>query len=359
MRRWVVGALVAAAAVCLGMALVIHLRGMEDPEADRLVREAMAADTAAELTATETIERVTPRGATKVEAHLAREGGRSARTFRRDSEEAIVVDTGTEVLRLDPQRKRITAIQTEPRPRDAERLLRSYRPREVGQVVLAGRPARVVTLTSRHRGNLARKLWIDEQSRIILRTESYDADGELVGRTTLSDIRLGPPKEPIPSAKDGWERVAAVRDAKPASAGEAERALGEPPLVPAFVPRGYEPQGIYAVLARGSRRAIELRYSDGLQTLSIYEHRRGWAGRGGPQRGPRTGSPAERAGHHGRKPGERRHDGPGRRTPALLDRGAVKAVRVFENDIVVVIVGDLTSDEIARMGKSLRHEGGV
>ena len=66
-----------------------------------------------------------------------------------------------------------------------------------------------------------------------------------------------------------------------------------------------------------------------------------------------------RARARGRGRGSAGPGGPRARGPVLIDRGAVKTVRAFENDIIVVIVGDLTSDEISRMAASLARKSGI
>ncbi len=342
MRRRLILISVAGAVVCGVLALAFSLRSAEDARAVSLLRATLTADRTTDLTAIEIIERLSRGKLIRARGRLLRHGRCSARIFKRGEDEFIIIDTGTQILRLDPKRERVTTVQKLPEPSDEKKLLRNYRPRLVGRETIAGRPAYVLTLTNRHRGNIARKLWIDTDRHIILQRESMNADGQLVSRTTLMDIRFGTPTEPIPSPPPHCKQKTPARDLQSVSIREAQQALGEPLLVPGYLPAGYELQGVYKFETGSGSKAVELRYNDGLKALSVYEHRHGYMDRRryhektspGIRRGPRRS-------RDGRRPSSR-----GSHIPVLLNRGAVKTVRVFENDITVVIVGDLTSREI-------------
>lgn len=350
MRRRLVLISVAGAGVCAALAVAFLLRDAQDAKAVALLRATLAAGRATDFTATEVIERLAHGKLVKMQARLLRHGNRSARIFKRGQQEFIVIDTGTQLLRLEPKRHRVTTIQKLGKPSDEKKLLQNYRPRLIGRETVAGRSAHVLTLTNRHTGNLAGKLWIDADRHIVLQRESLNAEGKLVNRTTLTDIRFGPPEQPIPSPSPHCKREPVARDVRPVSIRDAQQALGEPLLVPSYLPAGYDLQGIYEIETSGGAKAVELRYNDGLKVLSVYEHRRGYMGRHRPERGESPGiRRGPRRGRNGRPPSSR-----GSHMPVLLNRGAVKMVRAFENDVTVVIVGDLTSRDISRMASGMK-----
>ena len=99
----------------------------------------------------------------------------------------------------------------------------------------------------------------------------------------------------------------------------------------------------------------ELRYTDGLRVLSIFQRERT-----GDEGSGRHGG---RGRQHGRGRGEsdrgRGRGGglgfgpPVREEMTLVDRGTEKALRYFGRDTAVVVVGDLTAEEIVRIATSV------
>jgi len=159
-------------------------------------------------------------------------------------------------------------------------------------------------------------------------------------------------EEHVFSIPPDWRVIERDRSVGYLNLSELSREVGFDVAAPSYLPSGYVLQGGYAE-QRGRRGllAAELRYTDGLRVLSIRERPRGRerdslrGGRGGGRGGFRGG--------HGWGRGRGRGFGPPRQEITLVDRGGERALRYFGRRLAIVIVGDLTSDEIVRMAKSI------
>jgi hypothetical protein len=111
------------------------------------------------------------------------------------------------------------------------------------------------------------------------------------------------------------------------------------PRAPRSLPRGFSFQGLYLRACPHGCAFGELRYSDGLRVLSVYERQPcGW-GRGAGRRGHRAG---RGCGY-----------GPPDRSPVLIDQGQAKTVRHRRADLRIVVTADLTARELLAVIRSI------
>lgn len=154
---------------------------------------------------------------------------------------------------------------------ELELLERNYLLALAGEEAVAGRGCRVVELRSRA-GKLLRRLWVDGERRLTLRSEQYREDGSLASAMRFESISFGPQEEP-------WFRFSpppgtAVSESRlrqdylyPAEAGELE---GLKPAPPAWLPPGYALESVSVLPAPGAR-LLHYRYSDGVEALSLFQ----------------------------------------------------------------------------------------
>jgi outer membrane lipoprotein-sorting protein len=168
----------------------------------------------------------------------------------------------------------------------------NYRPEIVGQDRVAGRPAHVVTLTPKAAGNPWRKLWIDQAAFVVLKNEGYDAAGRLATSSEFSVVELAPPFRGEDFSLPGKpeEPAHGMVHTGPAEA-QAER-LPFDAVLPAYLPRGYVFEEGHLMEQEGVA-ALHLAFTDGLNTVSLFERpegeakgaaRRGMHGLAGPGR---------------------------------------------------------------------------
>ena len=143
---------------------------------------------------------------------------------------------------------------------------------------VAGRKTTTLSLVSKHTGTLAQRIWIDNQTRLILRRENYTADGSVGSKSSFDSIRVGMtlPKDlfnlTVPS---GMTLVSGASYAKTTTnTSELVKSADFKFATPKYLPNGF-------VLERGSVAShdgvntVELVYGDGLRTFSLFENATG------------------------------------------------------------------------------------
>ena len=229
-----------------------------------------------------------------------------------------------------------------------------------GPVVSAGRPTEVVDIIPRGEGPRVWRLWLDKGTGFALKRERYAVTGRRISATeyleiefdvTTSADRYGVPK--------GWQTVGPGERRQSLSLAELSQRVGFDVRSPRNIPSGYVPWGRYVSReGRGPGITAELRYTDGLRVLSIFQRMPradggppgGRLGRGRSGRGEGPG----RGRGRGRGPGGRGFGPPQPGTMSVVDRGGQKALRHFGRDRVIVVVGDLTVDQLVRIAKGIR-----
>jgi len=178
-------------------------------------------------------------------------------------------------------------------PKELDRLFRNYQVERLKTETVAGRSAQVVRATPRHPGNPSKVFWIDARTFLPLRIDHFNSEGQLHTRSQYLAISLKPPSaarlKPPPSDQVVQRPLAAGLHPR-ASAAEVERATGQQVRWPQEVPPGYELSGYYVRYCRQGIYLPVLRYSDGLNQITVFENRpqgqgrgRGWRWRRGQQ----------------------------------------------------------------------------
>ena len=174
-------------------------------------------------------------------------------------------------------------------------LAERYDLRVAGPDRSAGRSARVVEARRRPdtggavgdaAGAVAGRFWVDDASALVLRREVYDEAGEQVRSSSFLDLAVVPA---APAATPPYAPVAVVASLAPAGQRLAAADLDDmrqhgwpaPPELPGQL-------GLYE--ARLRDQVLQLAYSDGLSTLSVFVQR------GAPARGTVRGFAREQQG---------------------------------------------------------------
>ncbi|MFZ5849935.1 MAG: sigma-E factor regulatory protein RseB domain-containing protein [Actinomycetota bacterium] len=140
-------------------------------------------------------------------------------------------------------------------------LARNYAVRADGTGAVAGRPADVVAVR-RPTGSLAARFWLDQESGLLLRRETYDSQGRTLRATAFLQVSLdATPATPLPPTLPApWrQRVDAAGLA-------ALRAQGWP--CPAEI--GDLTLWDARTVADGTGPVLHLSYSDGLSLVSVF-----------------------------------------------------------------------------------------
>ncbi|HIE51102.1 MAG TPA: hypothetical protein EYP85_05030 [Armatimonadetes bacterium] len=203
---------------------------------------------------------------------------------------------------------------------------------------IAGRPVLALTLKPHHSANPWKRLWLDREKHVILKQELRDAQGTLLTQMQFQEINFDPPLEENLFALPHTKQITTVRVQPPRrlSPSQLGRLVGFKVVEPPYLPPGYVLEGYYAYHCPCGCQMIsaQLQYTDGLNTLSIFETDRKHAGCFLPQGCP-TVEGSEK-------------------TPCLLaDYGCAKTASVLTTQPLIVVVGNLAEEELTRIAREL------
>jgi outer membrane lipoprotein-sorting protein len=184
----------------------------------------------------------------------------------------IVVYDGRDRWQYEPSRHAVyrysaTAVTAGP---PVDELLKQYSARVASRPErVAGRRTWRIDLTPRLAGKVARRMWIDPATGLVLRYERRNGRGRILSASHFTQFRLAEPAAPL-FQRPGPAGVRIVRSQAaptPLALAEAKRRFGV--LLPAALPAGYHFAD--ATLLRGKGHPVaHLRYRDGLSAVSLY-----------------------------------------------------------------------------------------
>jgi len=197
---------------------------------------------------------------------------------------------------------------------------------------LVNRSTFIVNLRPRVAGRPRHSIWVDKESGLPLKTEIYSPEGQLARLSTYSKIDFAPNltgedfKLRIPNKAD----VREMEEKTNLELAAAERLFGEKVLIPTYLPSGFILRDI-AVSFIGSNRRLQLLYSDGLSSISVFQE----TGRGIKVKGLLFQKGARRA------------------EPLFHSRGLDKIMGFLSGKSQIMLVGDVSEEEISKIAQSI------
>ncbi len=159
------------------------------------------------------------------------------------------------------------------RPDQLRQALASYEVRVAPAGTIAGRRSQALEFVPRQSGSRPRRrVWVDVETGLMLRTEVYGTDSRLAWLAVFEDLEYHPAFDgavftmQVPPGARIVE-AAAEPCLEPA---EAARLAGLPLSLPAYLPEGFARQCI-KVRRQRDYREIQVTFSDGLSLLSLFE----------------------------------------------------------------------------------------
>ncbi len=136
----------------------------------------------------------------------------------------------------------------------------NYDVRLLGTDHVAGRQAYVIQAVPKRRGESARRLWVDKQYYLVVRTQDESMTGWVFNSSEYTSIDFNPDD----ISADTFRITGKVKKApKPAS-------IPFPVIKPAYLPKGYKLVGVSALtLNNGPCAHVQL--SNGANTISLFE----------------------------------------------------------------------------------------
>ncbi len=274
-----------AAAACLFLAawgLSTHAAGTNPPAAVNWLKKAARAPTRVSYKATELLLTRDHSGTQRQEArvmHLAPHDTRWEYLTAKGETERVVGDNNHYHWQYLPKDKEVIfsphiSIDHELwEQKHLDDLVENYVVSDAGEQTLENRRARLLTIAPRpkHLGP-AKRLWVDTETGLILRSEVTFADGKTKLTTALQNLRLAEKPSAavfLPPSNAKRQRVI-YNHVAVLPLGSLARQWKHPLLTARYLPAGYELES--ARLVRQSRSAfVYLRYFDGLNTISLFQ----------------------------------------------------------------------------------------
>jgi hypothetical protein len=204
---------------------------------------------------------------------------------RNDPVEMVVGDPADVTLRLGADGGWLTASSqgwflplppVEPARDDLERMITKYEIAVAGTDWIADRPCTIVEVHRRGDGLLRERLWVDDDTGLLMRRETYEGGEQPVRMVAYLSLDLHTRRAPSPAARAG--RVGLDRGLL-AEREQGITAIDEQGLsalreagwvVPDALPGGFAPLGAYAV-ASAESQPLQLVYGDGLYVVSVFQ----------------------------------------------------------------------------------------
>lgn len=143
----------------------------------------------------------------------------------------------------------------------------------VGKDKIAGRNAYVIELHPRHHHQGKRKLWVDTEKWVKLRTEDITPEGTVASLSYYTKIEF---VKNIPDGKFHVEKPEGYRvereegPIRTMPLEKVRRMAGFQILEPSYLPSGFKVAGA-AIIPFRDGKIVSIRYTDGVNTLSLFQ----------------------------------------------------------------------------------------
>jgi len=180
----------------------------------------------------------------------------------------------------------------------------------------------------------ARKVWIDREYGIPLRTEIYDLQGNLVLLSTFSEIKFGPVLENDNFALKVPEGtlIKTITESRYTDLGEAQNHIKFKLHVPSYLPEGFNLVSITHLKGDKGER-VQLLYSDGLSSLSVFQDKSILSSSS-------NSLPAKEVNINDKK-------------GVFYDQGLLKILNWNLQDVHVTLIGEVSEDELLKVAASI------
>jgi outer membrane lipoprotein-sorting protein len=336
-RRYSVRVYIIAVLMALLAAPCFSAQTINAPE---LLRKAYAAEKTTAYSAV--VEVRTAGGTTATMKVWSSRGRKRIEYLSEPARGQILIDDGRALYRLNEAEK---AAVWMPTPEGSERLdliFRNYKVTVEGTEDVAGRKAFLLRIAPKQPPGPSKRLWIDRETKLILRSESFASDGTLKTASRMTSLTLNPKlSEGLFSIPEGWRIQKPPADEQTRwTASELSKRLGIKISEPGYLPPGFVLEGMYLVRMGMMRwEAAHIRYVDGLNSLSVFQR-------------PLRQGPGQGRGRWGgwRWRGGR---GPDTEQEAWAVGGVGRLIRVVRPGKMYIVVADLPEKELRKVADSL------
>jgi len=273
--------------------------------------------------------------------------------FAGDTLRMIFITTKDKSWQFSPADNIVFFKELSPQTKEVEKrkqdlLLSNYDVKITGRESIAGRDAIVIKVGCKYPSRPSKKIWIDDKTDVILKSEQYNSNGDLMLLTYfkrvnynpfLDDIHFRPPQGRI-------IRLVSENETKSFSPEDLSKMVGFKVVLPSFLPEGYTLEGCYLYRCGCGVDMAHLRYFDGLNSISIFQGKKDCPICSEDQR---RGFFRRRMGMMGRR-GMRCAP----RECELLEQRQERVSAFTDRDLRFVIIGDISEKELNKLAQGLR-----
>lgn len=248
----------------------------QKPDAAQRVRTAYEAESKVRLSGVLRTTTVLQTGEVESEVAIYRKQGMTRYEYRAPELGGLVlIDKGNTLIRLNPATRTAAVETVHQSPATVDLVLKNYQASLVGQERLLGRLVDVVTLSPRRGIGPSRKMWIDRLTGVVLRTEQYNSAGKLISRSAYLSVDWNAdPDDSLFAVPAGWKQVQSpLQSERHLDKAELSRQMGFTVREPSYVPLGFVLDGFHLVYRPNMLPSAHIRYVDGLNSISVFEHR--------------------------------------------------------------------------------------
>ncbi|OGL40662.1 MAG: hypothetical protein A2043_10425 [Candidatus Schekmanbacteria bacterium GWA2_38_9] len=268
----------------------------------------------------------------------------------------IVITTKDKSIEFSPAENIVYIKEISPQKKELEKtkqslLFSNYEAKIAGKETVSGRDATLVKVDSRYPDRPSKKLWIDDKTGTILKSEQYSSSGNLIFLTYFKKINFNSViNDSFFMPPQGMSvRTVSEPKKKNFTPEDLSKLVGFKVVIPYSIPEGYVLEGCYVYQCGCGVDMAHMRFFDGLNSISIFEGKkdcpvcskdkgmgffRGRRGRMGMGRGRGMGcSPRE---------------------CELLDRRQERVMAFTDKEIRFVIIGDIPESDANRIADGLK-----
>ncbi len=244
----------------------------EQPSAFDVLRKMARARAISYIATAETI-RLKPQTSSATATIYFKAGRRRVVYGDRFAPALVLLDDGKSVYRLLPRWRIAVRMPIVSQKLNFDLLRKNYELRLLPSEQVAGRDCYVLAAQPKHRSNPMRKVWVDKIHFVVLKDELLDPDGTPIRIFVVRSINFNANvDESLFSVPSGWQVTnAPYRPVADLSLDEAEKIAGFKIRLPQFVPEGYQLSSVGVTYCQHGTPIVHLQYSDGLNTISVFE----------------------------------------------------------------------------------------
>ncbi len=223
-----------------------------------------------------------PRQPREITSKVYQMGDKSRREFLSPPPLAgrTTINDGTTIWRYEPHLRKVFTrlaprleLEKEKFKSDLALLLENYEVNFSAGDEIADRKTYVIHLKPKSGAGNSKKIWIDKEYGLTLKTERYAPKGKLISLSYYAEINFSSPLDETLfkfKAPPHIDIIAEAPEREFKSLADIEKNIKFKFVIPTYIPEGYIFRGA-SLLKVKDRAILHLKYTNGMSTVSLFE----------------------------------------------------------------------------------------